>query len=112
MSQSGRELQVTVCWAAGWTIYLSGELDAAGSSQLDRVGAALADAQIAAADFDLSGVTFMDTAGWANLAAAMSTVEASGAVTRTRNPSPSVRRLLDVVRRLPARAAPGEYSRA
>jgi anti-anti-sigma factor len=112
MSKSGRELQVTVCWAAGWTIYLSGELDAAGSGQLDRVGAALAGAQVGAADFDLSGVTFMDTAGWANLAAAMSTVEATGAVIRTRNPSPSVRRLMDIVRSLPARPTPGEYSLA
>jgi anti-anti-sigma factor len=90
-----------VCWAAGWTIYLSGELDAASASQLDRVAAALAGAKIAAANFDLGGVTFMDTAGWANLTAAMTAVEVSGAVTRIRNPSPSVHRLIDVVRSLP-----------
>jgi anti-anti-sigma factor len=97
MTRSGRELQVTVCWSAGWTIYLSGELDAAGAAQLERVGAALAGARIAAADFDLSGVTFVDTAGSAVLADAMAAVEASGAVVRTRNPSPSVRRLVDIV---------------
>jgi anti-anti-sigma factor len=97
MSRSGRELQITVCWSAGWTIYLSGELDAASASQLDRIGAALAGARIAAADFDLSGVTFIDNAGWDNLAAAMNAVEASGALARATHPSPSVRRLLEIL---------------
>src|SRR4051794_1612083 len=100
MTASGRELQVTVCWAAGWTIYLSGEMDAASASQLERVGAALAGAHIAAADFDLSRITFADTAGWTNLMAAMATVEASGGMARTSHPSPAVRRLIDVVERV------------
>jgi anti-anti-sigma factor len=100
MNTSGRELRVTVCWAAGWTIYLSGELDAASASQLERVGAALAGAGINAAKFDLSDVTFADTAGWTNLLAAMATVEAGGGTARTRDPSPSVRRLLEIVGRL------------
>ncbi len=100
MTTSGRELQVTVCWAAGWTIYLSGEMDAASASQLERVGAALAGAHIAAADFDLSRITFADTAGWTNLMAAMATVEASGGMARTSHPSPAVRRLIDVVERV------------
>jgi anti-anti-sigma factor len=100
MTGCGRELQVTVCWSAGWTIFLSGELDAAGAPQLERVSAALAAARVAAVDFDLSGVTFADTAGWEVLTDALAAVEDSGAMVRTRNPSPSVRRLLDVVRSL------------
>jgi anti-anti-sigma regulatory factor len=106
MTSSGRELQVTVCWSAGWTIFLAGELDGAGGAQLDRVGAALAGARIAAADFDLSAITFVDTAGWSILTAAMAAVEASGAVVRTRNPSPSVRRLVGIVRALRTGDAP------
>jgi anti-anti-sigma factor len=97
MSSTGCDFQMTVCWSAGWTVYLSGELDAATGPELELVASALGDARIAAVDFDLGEVTFVDTAGWTCLTAAMCTIEASGAVPRLRNVRPSVRRLMDVV---------------
>jgi anti-anti-sigma factor len=96
MSSNGCDFQMAVCWSAGWAVYLSGELDAATGPELEIVASALADARIAAVDFDLSEVTFVDTAGWTCLTAAMCTIEASGAVPRLRNVHPSVRRLMDV----------------
>jgi anti-anti-sigma factor len=97
MSSNGCDFQMAVCWSAGWTVYLSGELDAATGPELEVVASALADARIAAVDFDLSEVTFVDTAGWTCLTAAMCTIEASGAVPRLRNVHPSVHRLMDVL---------------
>jgi anti-anti-sigma factor len=88
---------MTVCWSAGWTVYLCGELDAATGPELDVVAGAFAAARIAAVDFDLSQVTFVDRAGWTRLTAALSTIEASGAVARLRHVHPSVRRLADAL---------------
>jgi anti-anti-sigma factor len=93
MSKPACEFQMTVCWSAGWTVYLSGELDAASGPGLELVASALAEARVAAVDFDLSRVTFVDSAGWACLTAAMAAIEASGAAFRLRSVHPSVRRL-------------------
>jgi anti-anti-sigma factor len=100
MSKPACEFQMTVCWSAGWTVYLSGELDASSGPGLEVVAAALAEARIAAVDFDLSRVTFVDRAGWACLAAALATIRASGAVPRLRNVHPSVLRLTDALENL------------
>jgi anti-anti-sigma factor len=97
MSGNGCDFQMTVCWSAGWTVYLSGEIDRATGPDLELVASALADARIAAVDFDLGEVTFVDTAGWTCLTAAMCTIEAGGAVPRLRNVRPSVRRLMDAL---------------
>ena len=98
MPKPGCEFQMTVCWSAGWTVYLCGELDAATGPELDVVASALAEAKIAAVDFDLSQVTFVDRAGWTCLTAAVATIEAGGAVARLRRVHPSVRRLTDALR--------------
>ncbi len=94
-----------VCWSAGWIVYLSGELDRAAGPELDLVASALGAAGVAALDFDLSGIRFVDMAGWRCLTAAVSTIEAGGAVVRLRKAHPSVRRFMESLDRAGTPAA-------
>lgn len=94
-----------------WIVSLSGEIDAAAHSELlslaemlSKVGGGI--------DFDLSGVRFIDTAGWASVRAASDAAKASGNSARVVNPSSSVRHLTDLLagshvpRRVPSRPVP------
>ncbi len=89
-----------------WIIALSGEIDAASRAELLSLVALLSQRK-GDIDLDLSGVRFIDTAGWASVQAAAGAAEASGSAARIINPSPSVRHLTDVMRRSRAsRTAP------
>ena len=81
-----------------WIVSLSGEIDAASRSELLSLVELLSE-RSGGIDFDLSGVRFIDTAGWASVRAASRAAEASGTSARITNPSPTVRHLTDAIAR-------------
>jgi anti-anti-sigma factor len=86
-----------------WIVALSGEIDAAARAELLSLVATLATRR-GDIDFDLSGVRFIDTAGWACVRAASNAATTSGKSARIVNPSPTVRHLTDVMARSHTRA--------
>ncbi len=73
-------------------ITVSGELDASNSDALQATVASVAAAQPDALVFSLSGLSYMDSAGISVLLSAAEKV----AAVRLRDPSPAVRRVIDV----------------
>lgn len=88
-----------------WIVSLSGEIDAAARSELLSLAALLSEFG-GGVDFDLGGVSFIDTAGWASVRAASEVAQASGGSARIINPSSTVRHVTDVVARSHARRRP------
>jgi len=70
-----------VCVGSRWQLVVEGEVDLRTGRDIADVAAALARAGVAAADIDLSAVSFVDTAGWRAVGAARAALEASGAAT-------------------------------
>ena len=81
-----------------WIVSLSGEIDAAAQSELLSLAEMLSKLG-GGIDFDLSGVRFIDTAGWANVLAVSDAAKTSGNSARVVNPSSSVRHLTDLLAR-------------
>jgi anti-anti-sigma factor len=81
-----------------WIVSLSGAIDAAAHSELLSLAEMLSK-RGGDIDFDLSGVRFIDTAGWAGVVAALDAAKAFGISARVVNPSSSVRYLTDLVAR-------------
>lgn len=73
-------------------VSLSGELDSANADALDAALAPLTHERSARLIFDLSGLSFMDSAGIAVLLGVASKVSA----VRLREPSPAVRRVIEL----------------
>lgn len=87
-----------------WTVSVCGEIDAASRPELLSLAETLSEWG-GDVDFDLRGVVFIDTAGWASVRAAADAAKASGRRARIINPSPTVRHLTDVIARSHARDA-------
>jgi anti-anti-sigma regulatory factor len=87
------QLRITVVHGDRWVVYLSGDVDLSARPQLQSIGEVLA-WQEGRVDFDLTGVDFIDTSGWAGVQEAART--AGG---RILNPSAPVRHLTDVMAR-------------
>jgi anti-anti-sigma factor len=83
-----------------WVISVTGEVDLATGLQLVTAAEKLV-AQGRPIDFDLSRVTFIDSAGWAAVRFAARAVDRAGAVARISNPSLPVRRIMALVSRVP-----------
>jgi anti-anti-sigma factor len=98
VSQDQSSFQMTVSRKDVWTVSLAGELDASAGVALRSFASLLATSP-SRVDFDLSGVQFIDTAGWASVCAARAALEAAGVKGRIVSPSRSVRHLTDVMAR-------------
>lgn len=81
-----------------WTVLLCGELDARSRGALESLATAISATGCEAVDFDLSGVTFTDIAGWRSVCTAARSLNASGTTARIVNPSREVRRLTEALR--------------
>jgi anti-anti-sigma regulatory factor len=90
--------EVTVVPADGrWKMVVEGELDLRSGRDVREVAEFLAIAPVAAVEFDLTGVTFMDTAGWRSVQDARRLL-AGRATSVTVGPvSAAVRRFLSAV---------------
>jgi ABC-type transporter Mla MlaB component len=96
-------LRISVVHGDRWVVYLSGDIDLSARPQLQSIAEVLA-FQEGDVDFDLAGVAFIDTAGWAAVQEA-----ARATPGRLLNPSAPVRHLTATMartrtskRRLPA----------
>jgi anti-anti-sigma factor len=85
-----------------WIVSLSGEIDAASRAELISLAEALSKFE-GDIDFDLRGVRFIDSAGWAGVQAAAGAARTAGRSARIINPSPPVRHLTDAIARSHAR---------
>jgi anti-anti-sigma regulatory factor len=92
-----------------WIVALSGEVDAASRPELISLAESLSKFE-GDIDFDLSGVRFIDSAGWAGVQAASGAARTAGRSARIINPSPPVRHLTDAIAR--SHAQPGRARRS
>jgi anti-anti-sigma regulatory factor len=88
-----------------WVVKVNGELDLA-TGQILVADARDLVCQGKSVDFDLSGITFADSAGWAGVRGAARVLEEAGLVARIVNPSPPVRKLTALLARHPSAARP------
>ena len=82
-----------------WSLSIAGSVDIDGGSQLIQVAGVLAERRVAAVDFDLIGVSFVDTAGWHSVQEARRMLDDAGVRTRIRGSGPAVDRLLTALDR-------------
>jgi anti-anti-sigma factor len=99
MHPTGPVLSTTISYTDRWRIALGGELDADARSTLQPLVEALAGSGEDAVDFDLSGVTFADSAGWAVVCAAAATLRSAGMPSRIVEPSAAILRLTGLLQR-------------
>jgi anti-anti-sigma factor len=105
-SRSPLDLTV-VCIGARWRVLVRGELDLRSGAELLGVADVLAAARVSRVDLDLTGVTFVDTAGWHSVVAAQQRIEQSGAVAEVSRRSPAVERLVRLLHRSELSATAG-----
>jgi anti-anti-sigma factor len=86
-------VRMTVLHTDRCVVRVAGELDVSSYPQLRLIAEVLA-CQEGAIDFDLGGVTFIDSSGWAAVQEAARTARG-----RIVNPSPRVRQLTDLMAR-------------
>ncbi len=107
MTRAGIAEQRTQTATNRWVVRIRGELDLATGRVLVADAHDLA-RQRRSVDFDLGGVTFADSSGWASVRAAARILEEAGLVARIVNPSPAVRKVTGLLARHPeGRRAPG-----
>jgi anti-anti-sigma factor len=85
------------------TIALTGRLDTNTAPELDEVlNRVLADGGISRLVFDLSHLQYLSSAGIRCFIRARKAIEAGGGKVAILNPQPSVRKVLDIVKAIPA----------
>jgi anti-anti-sigma factor len=85
------------------TIALTGRLDTNTAPQLDEVlNRVLADRGISRLVFDLSQLEYLSSAGIRCFIRARKAIEADGGKVAILNPQPAVRKVLDIVKAIPA----------
>jgi anti-anti-sigma factor len=85
------------------TLMLSGRLDSATAPKLDQaLDGVLAKAPIARLVFDLSALEYLSSAGIRCFIRARKAIEPKGGSVAVVNPQPAVRKVLDIVKALPA----------
>jgi anti-anti-sigma regulatory factor len=114
MYDSEPTLSALISYNERWRVALWGEVDRSARDRLLSLATALATSGNDPVDFDLSGVTFIDRAGWLAVSTAAAMLQAAGAAARIINPSPAVRRLTDLMSRvaLASRSAPPGFAPA
>jgi len=83
-------------------VRLTGVLEPAGLPVAERETKAVFDAPPKVVIFDLSGVSFVTSAGISFLLVARKTLEAKGSTVYFSAPQPQVRKVLDIMRALPS----------
>jgi anti-anti-sigma factor len=85
------------------TLMLSGRLDSATAPKLDQaLDGVLAKAPITRLVFDLSALDYLSSAGIRCFIRARKAIEPKGGSVAVVNPQPAVRKVLDIVKALPA----------
>jgi len=79
--------------ASHWDLVVEGDLDLCSGRDLVGVAEVLASYRVAVADIDLSGVDFVDPAGWHCVEDATAVLSAAGTESKVRHPSEAVQRL-------------------
>jgi anti-anti-sigma factor len=88
-------LDITVRRTRGaWQILVAGELDAASGADLQGATADVIAAAPEVVDIDLTGVTFVDTAGWRSVHEARQQIIDAGGMPRIVAMSPAVEQLV------------------
>ncbi|MGH9095001.1 MAG: STAS domain-containing protein [Acidimicrobiales bacterium] len=88
-----------VSLGARWSLSVAGSVDLDGGSQLAAAAAILANREVVSVDFDLLGVTFIDSSGWQCVQQARAILEEAGVRSRIRGAGPAVDRLLTAIDR-------------
>ncbi|HLI53525.1 MAG TPA: STAS domain-containing protein [Acidimicrobiales bacterium] len=99
MHHTEQVLSTTISYSDRWRITLGGELDADARSTVQPLAEALAESGEDAVDFDLSGITFADSAGWAVVCEAAATLRSAGMPARIVEPSAAVCRLTGLLQK-------------
>jgi anti-anti-sigma factor len=97
-------LKITVDNSQTPTIKLAGRLDTDTAPQLDgALGKVLERKDVKRLVFDLSGLDYLSSAGIRCFVRARKAVEPGGGTVAVVNPQPSVRKVLDIVKAIPAK---------
>jgi anti-anti-sigma factor len=97
-------LKITVDKSATPTLKLVGRLDTDTAPQLDsELNNVLARKDIKRLVFDLSGLDYLSSAGIRCFVRARKAVEPGGGTVAILNPQPGVRKVLDIVKAIPAK---------
>ncbi|MST33491.1 hypothetical protein GHK86_12265 [Acidimicrobiaceae bacterium USS-CC1] len=81
-----------VAAASRWDLVVTGELDLASGQELVDVARVLASYRVPAAELDLEGVAFVDSAGLQAVDEALAVLAAAGTLTRVRRSGEAVER--------------------
>jgi anti-anti-sigma factor len=96
---AGPSFQFTLSYGdSHWRLAATGELDLASADTVVEVAGELAHHHPRALDLDLSGVTFIDSAGCTGLAIAIEVLQCAGVSTELVAAGPAVKRFFDLVR--------------
>jgi len=97
-------LKITVTESAAPTVTLVGRLDTDTAPQLDSsLNTLLARSGIKRLVFDLGGLDYLSSAGIRCFVRARKAIEPGGGKVAILNPQPGVRKVLDIVKAIPAR---------
>ena len=97
-------LKITVDQSSTPTLKLVGRLDTETAPQLDgELNKVLARKGIKRLVFDLSGLDYLSSAGIRCFVRARKSIEPSGGTVAILNPQPGVRKVLDIVKAIPAK---------
>lgn len=97
MSEIEPVLSAIISYDDRWIVFLCGELDVSSGEELKYLAEAISAASQEPVDFDLSGVSFTDIAGWRGICSATRLLNASGTAARIINPSAAVRKVTGVL---------------
>jgi anti-anti-sigma regulatory factor len=93
MAREPRFQLAVVSNASHWDLFACGELDLSSGRELVDAAAVLASYRVPVVEIDLGGVTFMDTAGWRAVGAALDRLSEVGTVAVVSRRSPAVEHL-------------------